>query len=276
MIFFVTLPSETKEDMNRTLISLLAACSMPATMLGWGQKGHDVTAAIAERHLTPAARAMADSLLDGRSLVYWANWLDNASHQMDYAYTKTWHYKNIDAGETYESAPANPAGDAVTAIRSQIEVLSDPVTTPQQADLALRILVHVMGDLHQPMHLGHAKDQGGNRVKMKFFDRETNLHSIWDSSLVESGRKWSYTEWQQQIDRADDATEAEIISGTVDDWARQTFDIATQCYVYFRPGAKVMYNDIARWTPVIEQQFLRGGLRLAHVLNSIFDPAYGK
>ena len=58
MIFFVTLPSETKEDMNRTLISLLAACSMPATMLGWGQKGHDVTAAIAERHLTPAARAM--------------------------------------------------------------------------------------------------------------------------------------------------------------------------------------------------------------------------
>lgn len=261
--------------MKKILFAMIFALAALAAQ-AWSQKGHDVTAYIAEQHLTPATRAAVDSIFNGRSLVYWANWLDNASHQMDYAYTKTWHYKNIDAGGTYESAPANPAGDAVTAIRSQIEVLSDPATTPQQAELALRILVHVMGDLHQPMHLGHAKDLGGNRVKMKFFDRETNLHSIWDSSLVESGRKWSYTEWQQQIDRADDATQAEIISGTVDDWARQTFDIATQCYVYFRPGAKVMYNDIARWTPVIEQQFLRGGLRLAHVLNSIFDPAYGK
>ena len=61
-----------------------------------------------------------------------------------------------------------------------------------------------------------------------------------------------------------------ITAGTVDDWARETFDIATQCYVYFRPGAKVAYNDISRWTPVIEQQLLRAGLRLASVLNSIY------
>lgn len=83
----------------------------------WSQKGHDVTAYIAEQHLTPAARAAVDSIFDGRSMVYWANWLDNASHQMDHAYTKTWHYKNIDADETYESAQANPAGDAVTALK---------------------------------------------------------------------------------------------------------------------------------------------------------------
>lgn len=257
---------------------LFAICfSLVALMAqGWSQKGHDVTAYIAEQHLTPAARAAVDSIFHGRSLVYWANWLDNASYQMDYAYTKTWHYKNIDAGDTYESAPANPAGDAVTAIRAQIETLSNPSTTPAQAELALRILVHLMGDLHQPMHLGHATDLGGNRVKLKYFDRQTNLHSVWDSSLVEGCHKWSYTEWQQQIDRADAATEAAIVAGTVDDWARQTFDIATQCYVYFRPGAKVMYNDLARWAPVIEQQFLRGGLRLAHVLNSIFDPAYSR
>ena len=120
------------------------------------------------------------------------------------------------------------------------------------------------------MHLGHASDLGGNRVKMKFFDRNTNLHSIWDSSLVESGHKWSYTEWQQQIDTTDPEKIAAITKGSVDDWARETYNIATQCSVYFRPGNKVMYNDIARWTPVIEQQFLRGGLRLAHILNSIY------
>lgn len=242
----------------------------------WSQKGHDVTAYIAEQHLTPATRAAVDSILDGKSMVYWANWLDNASYQMDYAYTKTWHYKNVDAGQSYDDAPLNPSGDAVTAIKAQIKELSAPDTTPEKRALAMKILVHVMGDLHQPMHMGHLSDRGGNQVKVKFFDRDTNLHSIWDGSLVESGHKWSYTEWQQQIDRANADQEAAIVSGTVDGWARQTLAIATDAYVYFRPGAKVMYNDIARWTPVIEQQFLRAGLRLAHVLNSIFDPAYAQ
>lgn len=249
-----------------TLLCLAVALAAGA----WSQKGHDVTAYIAEQHLTPQARAAVDSILDGRSMVYWSNWLDNASHQMDHAYTRTWHYKNIDAGETYESAPANPSGDVVTAIKQQIEVLTDPATTKADAALALKILIHIVGDIHQPMHLGHASDLGGNRVKMKFFDRNTNLHSIWDSSLVESGHKWSYTEWQQQIDTTDPEKIAAITKGSVDDWARETYNIATQCYVYFRPGNKVMYNDIARWTPVIEQQFLRGGLRLAHILNSIY------
>lgn len=255
-------------------ILLIIFSAVAYTAAAWGQKGHDVTAYIAEQHLTPRTLAAVDSILDGRSIVYWANWLDNASHTMDYAYTKTWHYKNIDAGVAYDEAPLNEKGDAVRAVQEQVAILSDAATTKAQAELAMKILVHVLGDMHQPMHMGHLSDRGGNEVKLKYFDRNTNLHSIWDSSLLESGHKWSYTEWQQQIDRADKATEAEIISGTFDDWGRQTLDIASQCYVYFRPGAKVMYNDIARWTPVIEQQLLRGGLRLAHVLNTIYDPEY--
>jgi hypothetical protein len=240
----------------------------------WSQKGHDVTAYIAEQHLTPAARVAVDSIFDGKSLVYWCNWLDNASHTMPYAYTKTWHYKNIDADETYESAKANPSGDAVTALKHLVEELSSPSISKQDAALDLKMVVHIMGDLHQPMHLGHATDLGGNRTKVKYFDRDTNLHSVWDSSLVESAHKWGYTEWQQQIDREPAATQLEIISGSFDDWAKETAEIANECYVYFQPGCKISYDAIARWTPVIEQQFLRGGLRLAHVLNMIFDPGY--
>lgn len=125
-----------------------------------------------------------------------------------------------------------------------------------------------------PLHMGHATDLGGNRIKVKFFNRENNLHSVWDSSLPESAHKWSYTEWQQQIDRANPALQTEIISGTVDDWAKETVAIASDVYTYFQPGANISYNDIARWTPTIEQQFLRGGLRLAYLLNTIFDPGY--
>lgn len=260
--------------MKKSFLTVILLSFITLNALAWSQKGHDVTAYIAEQHLTPATKAAVDSMLDGKSIVYWANWLDNASHQRPLAYTKTWHYKNVDQDVRYEEAPANPAGDAVTAIKSRIEILNDPEATPQERDLALKILIHVVGDMHMPLHMGHATDLGGNRIKVKFFNRETNLHSAWDSSLPEAAHKWSYTEWQQQIDRLKPTQEAEVISGTVDDWAKEIVAIAADVYTYFLPGANISYNDIARWTPVIEQQFVRGGLRLAHLLNTIFDPAY--
>ena len=259
--------------MKKLILTLVASASVLLAS-AWSQKGHDVTAYIAECHLTPRTRAAVDSILGGKSMVYWANWLDNASHQLEMAYTKTWHYKNLDEGGAYADAPLNAKGDVVTAIDGQIDILADSATTPSQAALAMKILVHCMGDLHQPMHLGHLSDLGGNKTKMKFFDTPTNLHSIWDSRLVEAAHKWSYTEWRQQIDRVTPAQQAEIIRGTPDDWAAETFGIATRCYKYFQPGRKVMYNEIARWTPVIEEQFLRGGLRLAHILNTLYDPDY--
>lgn len=243
---------------------------------GWGQKGHDTVAFIAENHLTETTRAAVDSILDGKSPVYWANWLDNASHTPEYAYTKTWHYKNVDADRTYDDMPANPAGDAVTAIKQQIEKLSDPATTKVEAALALKILIHVTGDMHQPMHMGHATDLGGNRVKLKYFNRDKNLHGIWDTDLLESAHRWSYTEWQQQLDRLNDVDEALTVQGSVDDWARETMEITRRCYDFFQPGINVSYNQIAYWAPTIEQQLLRGGLRLAHLLNTIYDPDYKK
>lgn len=243
---------------------------------GWGQKGHDTVAFIAENHLTETTRAAVDSILDGKSPVYWANWLDNASHTPEYAYTKTWHYKNVDADRTYDDMPANPAGDAVTAIKQQIEKLSDPATSKADAALALKILIHVTGDMHQPMHMGHATDLGGNRVKLKYFNRDKNLHGIWDTDLLESAHRWSYTEWQQQLDRLNDVDEALTVQGSVDDWARETMEITRRCYDFFQPGINVSYNQIAYWAPTIEQQLLRGGLRLAHLLNTIYDPDYKK
>lgn len=91
---------------------------------GWGQKGHDTVAYIAECNLT-AAKAAAEELLDGKSIVYYANWLDNASHTPEYAYSKTWHYKNIDADKTFQDAPLNEKGDIVRALDEQIKILGD-------------------------------------------------------------------------------------------------------------------------------------------------------
>lgn len=259
----------------RFVVAVAIAFSCVLQGWGWSQKGHDVTCYIAEKHLTPRAAAAVDSILEGRSMVYWGNWLDNASHTADYAYAKTWHYANVDADQTYDTRRHAPDGDAVTALRHTIGVLAGNREWSEGSPaLALKMLIHIMGDIHQPLHMGHATDLGGNLVKVKFFGDEMNLHSVWDGSLPEAARRWSYSEWQEQIDRATPAEQLVIISGNIDDWARQSVAVASDIYAETPQGKEISYNEVARWTPVIEDQLLRGGLRLAHVLNLIFDPDY--
>lgn len=259
--------------MNKsTAIALLLSLLLPLSAAGWGQKGHDVTACIASKHLTPRTQNAVNTILEGESMVYWANWLDNASHTPPYAYSKTWHYRNVDAGDDYYSAPVNPSGDCVTAVKSRLEILNDPHSSKADKKLALIMLIHLVGDMHQPMHMGHATDLGGNRVDVTFFNRDTNLHSVWDTSLLESAHSWSYTEWADNIDR-DHRLSPDDTAGTPDEWAVETLSVATRVYNETPHGSKLSYNEVAHWAPVIEQQLLLGGRRLAALLNATFDPA---
>lgn len=245
----------------------LVDCS-PA--FSWGQKGHDVTCAVAQNHLTPKARRAVSEILDGKSIVYWSNWMDNASHTKEYAYSKTWHYMNFDEGQTFESAPRNDSGDVLSAIESQISALKSGALNKEASALSLKMLVHLVGDLHCPMHMGHKSDLGGNRWQVQYFKTGTNLHSVWDSDLVESAHKWSRSEWVEEIDRCSRKEAAQIAAGTLEDWARETLELAASVYEGTPVGSKLSYDYVAEWTPVIEQELLRGGIRLASILNEIY------
>ncbi len=257
---------------------ILTGAIVGATSLSgfsWGQKGHDTVCFIAENHLTPTTKAAVESILGGKSIVYYSNWLDNASNTPEYAYSKTWHYKNIDKDVEYEKAPLLESGDVERAIPAQVAILQNPSTSEEEKNLAMKMLIHLVGDIHQPMHIGHASDRGGNQWTVKFFREPSNLHSVWDSKLLEAGHKWSYTEWQQQIDRASDLEIAEIIAdGSAEKWGKECFEVATRVYDQTEKDSNLSYDYIAKWTPVIEQQLLKGGLRLADLLNSIYDPEY--
>lgn len=242
---------------------------------GWGQKGHDAVAYIAQQHLTRTTQAAIDSLLDGKSIVYWANWLDNASHTPEYSYTKTWHYKNIDPDQTFTTAPNIPEGNIVNAIYDQVEVLNNPLSSKDEKALALKMTVHFLGDIHQPMHMGRASDRGGNSHKVKFFKRDTNLHSVWDTDILEAGHAWSHTEWQREIDTLDPSIQNELtVNGNPDVWGEETYELCKEIYKATPEGTNIEYSYIANWTPRIEMQLEKGGLRLADLLNSIFDPDY--
>ena len=256
--------------MKRLIISLLTLCTT-ISAFGWGQKGHDAVAYIAECNLKSKVYQKVVKALGGHSLVYYANWMDNASNTDDYRYTKSWHYANVDEGYTYATMSKNPKGDIVTAINQIVEALKSGTLTAEQQAVQLRFLIHLVGDIHAPMHAGHLSDLGGNRVTVQYFGKKTKLHSLWDTRLVEDCHRWSYTEWQQQLDKyCSSERKSELASGTAEDWLNESHKIAKEIYLASPVGAKLSYNYQNYFAPFIEERILAGGIRLAMLLNEIY------
>ncbi|MEG1886477.1 MAG: S1/P1 nuclease, partial [Alistipes sp.] len=114
-------------------------------------------------------------------------------------------------------------------------------------------------------------DYGGNRLSVKMFNRPTNLHSAWDSAILEAGHKWSYTEWQEQIDRLSEDEAVLVNAGTPRDWVQETHDICKQVYIDTPEGTTISYDYVDKYTPVIETMLMKGGYRLAKLLNEIYQ-----
>lgn len=250
------------------------------SIYAWGPVGHDVVAAIAEQHLTKKAKKEIDRLLDGKSIVYYSSWMDNIQNspywENGYNATKTWHYANVDKGFTYETMTKNPKGDVVTALETLTDAMKNnykELTDSMKVDY-LKMIVHLVGDMHCPMHAGRLSDRGGNGTKVKWFGQNTSIHSVWDSKLIESARKWHYSEWVDQLDRTDNAYKKSVMSGTYTEWFSETVENASKIYDYVEAIGKdipnLSYQFIYDFSPMLEQQLLLGGYRLAFVLNTIF------
>lgn len=271
--------------MKKFLFSALSLIMMLncAQSFAWGPTGHDVVAAIAEKHLSEKTRERLDEILDGRSIVYYSSWMDGIQNSPywtnGYNKTKTWHYANVDKGYTYQTMKKNENGDVVTGLVMLTDELTNNyanLTDSMRADY-VKMIVHMVGDMHCPMHAGRLSDLGGNRTKVRWFGRNTNLHSVWDSKIVESARKWSYSEWRDQLDRSTCPKWAATLSvGSYEDWFCETVQYAADIYNYVEDldeeNPNLSYQFIYDFSPVLEDRLLVGGYRLAYVLNSIFDP----
>ncbi len=246
----------------------------------WGPKGHDVVAAIAEQHLTKKAKKALDELLDGKSIVYYSSWMDNIQNspywKNGYNKTKTWHYANVDKGLTYQTMEKNPAGDVLTGLEFLTKELTenfDNLTDSMKVDY-VKMIVHMVGDLHCPMHAGRLSDRGGNGMKVKWFGQNTNLHSVWDSKMIDSARKWSYSEWVEQLDRTDSKFKKSVMRGTYEEWFNDTITYAASIYDYVermnQETPNLSYQFVYDFSGLLENRLLVGGYRLAYVLNTIF------
>ena len=255
----------------KKILILCVATLLAFNASAWGPKGHDTVAYIAEQNLSRRTLKKVEKVLGGHSLVYVANWMDNASHQSKYAHTKTWHYVNVDENEgCYAESKKEAKGDVVVAINNAVERLKSGELSADEERVELMMLIHMMGDMHCPMHAGYKSDRGGNGTTVKYFGRQHKLHSVWDSEIVESAHRWGYKEWAEQVDRVNRKERKAIIQGTPNDWIEETVSLATDVYENSPTQENLSYDYVAEFAPVIERQFLNGGLRLAKLLEDIY------
>lgn len=258
---------------GRRFVAALLCCAVPAgPAFAWGQTGHRVTGAVAERYLSGVARANVQLLLGTESLAEAATWPDDMRSDPAEFWQRTaspFHFVTVPQGKTYAQAGAPTEGDAVTALARFARVLRDPAATAEDKRLALRFTVHIIGDLHQPLHNGRAGDRGGNDVKVIWFGQQSNLHSVWDSGMIDS-RQLSHSELAEWLARA--ISPDEVIAWSDADpqtWIAESVVLRETVYPA-TANPKLSYAYAYEHGEELDGRLSRGGVRIAAYLNKIF------
>jgi len=258
--------------MNKYFLSLLVIVC-PLLLISWGPTGHRAIAQIAENHLTPTTKLAVQKILGHETLADVSNYADEIRSDPQYKYTGAWHYVNVPAGYSFKqfsNAVSTMREDNVyKAVLTCERDLRDPDKSKTQKANALRFLVHFIGDLHQPMHVSHAEDKGGNAISVTFNGANDNLHGLWDSGLIDH-QGLSY---KQMAVNYDNASLAEIKKWQSDDlmiWLWESYQVST---ILYQAAENPNFDEEYYKThlPVLQSRIEKGGIRLAGVLNSIFD-----
>lgn len=239
------------------------------SLFAWGPTGHRVTGEIASRYLSEKAAAVIDDLLDGDSLALISTFGDDIKSDEQYQKYSPWHYVNIPFGETYEKAKKNPEGDVITGIAHAIGVLKNENSTKEEKAFWLKMLVHFIGDMHQPLHVGIGDDKGGNDFQVRWFNQGTNLHRVWDTQIINSFGM-SYTELANNAKRLTEEEIKAYQAGTYMDWMYDSRELMEDVYENTKIGEKLGYEYMYKYTDTVRLQLQKGGLRLAALLNEIF------
>ena len=234
----------------------------------WGLTGHRVVGQIAEIYLTKKASKEVKKILGTESLADVANWMDFIKSEPKYDFMYNWHFVTVPDGETYETSEKEPKGDVIWALNKSIGELKSDTLTLEEQQHALKSLVHLVGDIHQPLHVGNGNDKGGNDVKIKYFWQNSNLHRIWDSGMID-GQNLSYSEWVLRINHTDKAQVANWQNDGINDWAIESMAMRPSVYDIGDQKNLTYRYDYDHKTQV-DQRLLQAGIRLAGVLNDIF------
>lgn len=272
---------------------MLAAVLISAPALAWGPEGHAIVADMAEAHLSPAAAAQIHRLLQiegDKHLDDISSWAD--ANRKKLKGTGSWHYVDIPLDAAGYDAARDCRNDncVVARIVSFTQVLGDTSASPAKRLRALKWVVHLVGDIHQPLHAEDDNDKGGNMVQLQYFGKGTNLHATWDSWIVEHALDLhmgpNYSIDHAQVLRAAFKLDAAVtpqeraswtagnltndLQSTVIGWANASHALARDvAYADLPAKRKKGWSERYQqktW-PVVRGQLQRGGVRLAALLN---------
>lgn len=247
--------------------ALITLCAIG--LISWGYIGHQTIALIAERHLTPNAQQAVKSLLGDQSIGDIASWADEVRDDKTFPE----HFINAPLGLTRtqfeREVKTQPQDNVYKAILANEAILKSTSSTMEDKQKALKFIVHFVGDLHQPFHVSRKEDQGGNLIQVQFYDMGTNMHSIWDSKLIDrQGLKSA-----EMVNQLDKATPEQIKEWQADglmQWIWESYQISTKLYSEVNTGSKLGDAYYQTHIAIVNERIEKAGIRLAGLLNELF------
>lgn len=259
----------------RTLLFLVTFITISVSSSAWwGPTGHRIVGEIADSYLSNKARKAIREILGNESIAITSNWPDFIKSDSTYNYLHSWHYINARQGLTQTDFNVVLNNDTLTNAYTKLNFLIAELKNKQLAQdkkqMYLRLLIHIVGDIHQPLHVGQFEDLGGNRIRLQWFGEPTNLHSLWDEKLIEF-QKLSYTEYVSWINHTTKDQRNQWQAQSMSEWFYESYQLAGKVYNSVsgtEPKLSFRYNF--DHVEMLNSQLLKGGVRLAGLLNEIF------
>lgn len=260
------------EPISKRLIVALAL-SFTIALISWGVAGHRTVAAVAEKHLLPNVSKVVSVYLEGQQMTDVSSWADEVRDEPAYKHTASWHFLNLPLGLSHDEFIKYVKGlnneNIYTAILKSEKTLKDNSADIRTRQDALKFLIHFIGDAHQPMHISRKEDKGGNTIQVRFDGKGTNLHSLWDSKLIEHEHLGD----ADLTNACDKAIFDEIAKWQADapiEWLWESYEISSQLYAEAEKSKDIDEAYYNKWIPVIHKRINQAGARLAGELNRIF------
>ena len=254
------------------LLLLLLGAGSALFANDWGKTGHRIVGEIAERQLTPEVKEIVYDILDGESLSSVSTWPDEMRSNPEWRPFDKWHYVNLPLDVEYPDAEVADE-NVVTIIQRAVLILKSPSADKEMKKFYLKYLVHLVGDVHQPMHVGRYEDYGGSKIKLKFKGRKgsdtyTNLHVLWDTNLIDDF-KMSFTEWSNHLENK--YGRKKVDQSNVLEWTFESHWWARDIYANTKEGDNLSYDYVYKYQPVLEKRLYYAGVRLGNLINEIFS-----
>ncbi|MEI9955309.1 MAG: S1/P1 nuclease [Ferruginibacter sp.] len=206
---------------------------LPFSSMAWGLLGHRIVGQIADSYLTKHAKKAIAEILGDESVAMASNWPDFIRSDPSYNALTPWHFINLKGGQNLDSIRNYLANDTIADVYTKINFLTIELKKKDLEQdkkiMYLRFLIHLVGDVHQPLHTGRPEDLGANKIKVMWFGAPTNLHTVWDSKFVDF-QQLSYTEYAAAINHTTKESRKALQDVPVSDWVVESYQVAEKIY----------------------------------------------